>query len=325
MEMCTAQGHVVGMLDRDQRTAKVCRFDRHVVLVKEYEDSRDQTALTRRNKTISHRSVPGRTSPHSSCKTRKNRHFWKSLHRLKHALIVGAYLSLFTFPSIESAPTIRTSKSMSRAASKPKWFNPCGMSAVNGAAPEHRMPDVQLIDQILNQAQIAEVRAKMFKEEYVHKTFNMDAQQLHNYYKDKDYDWLPTKEIPKNLDQAVPQEHLDTLEFKPTLTTVYSNLQKFAVGIEQIVWDEEDRNGPFKSSFVQTEDYLRTLLCEIYTAIIEKELTVEQNVDRDIMGPEFRNMDNTSMNIRNWIIYRDYLNMLEYIIQVFRHFKAKIE
>lgn len=43
------------------------------------------------------------------------------------------------------------------------------------------------------------------------------------------------------------------------------------------------------------------------------------------MGPEFRDMDNTSMNIRNWIIYRDYLNMLEYLIQVFRHFKTKLE
>lgn len=87
---------------------------------------------------------------------------------LKHALIVGAYLSLITFPSILSAPTIRSSISMSRGNSKPKWFNPCGMGGVNGAVPpEHRMPDIQLIEQIVNQAQIAEARAKMFKEEYV--------------------------------------------------------------------------------------------------------------------------------------------------------------
>jgi hypothetical protein len=81
MEMCTAQGHLVGMLDRDQRTAKLCCFDRLcAVFVKKYENLPEQTARTRRNKTISHRSVPGRTSPHSSCKTRKNGHFWKSLH-----------------------------------------------------------------------------------------------------------------------------------------------------------------------------------------------------------------------------------------------------
>lgn len=40
----------------------------------------------------------------------------------------------------------------------------------------------------------------------------MDVNQLHNYYKDKDYDWLPTKEIPKKMGQEVPQEHLETLE-----------------------------------------------------------------------------------------------------------------
>lgn len=112
------------------------------------------------------------------------------------------------------------------------------------------------------------------------------------------------------------------LQFKQTLLKVYVYLQKIAVGMEQVVWDEEDRNGEFKSSFAATEDFLHNVLCEIHTAIIENDLTVEESVTRDLMGEEYRNMDDTNKNVRNWIIYRDYLNMLEYIVQVFNHFKA---
>ncbi|CAH1372995.1 hypothetical protein MTP99_014455 [Tenebrio molitor] len=325
MEMCTAQGHLVGMLDRDQRTAKLCCFDRLcAVFVKKYENLPEQTVRTRRNKTISHRSVPGRTSPHSSCKTRKNGHFWKSLHRLKHALIVGAYLSLLTFPSTSSAPTIQKSMS-SRETAEPKWLNPCGMGGVNGAAPGHGIPDAQLINMIVRQAHIAEAKAKTFKEEFAEKKFNTNVAQLKLYYAPHDYEWLPTTKIPKKLDGAVDPEHLKSLEFKPTLLEVYVSLQKIAVGVEQMVWDEEDRNGPLKSSLIETENYLGSLLCEIHTAIIEKELTVEETVTRDIMKEELRkNLDNTGRNIRDWIIYRDYLNMLQYIIQVFDHFKANL-
>ncbi|KAJ3665303.1 hypothetical protein Zmor_000804 [Zophobas morio] len=316
--MDTRTGHTAGMLDRDQRTAKIHTFDRHVVPVKEHEDP--QTVLTRQNETVSQR-VPGRTSPHSSCKTRKSNNFWKSLSRLKQALIVSAYLTLLTFPIAQSAPTIRKPMS-SREKSDPKWLNPCGMGSLNGAAPEHRMPDSKLIEQIASIAQIAESKAKTFQIDFADKLFNMKVGQLHTYYADKDYAWLPMEEIPKKLNEQVPQDHLQSLEFKQTLLKVYVYLQKIAVGMEQVVWDEEDRNGEFKSSFAATEDFLHNVLCEIHTAIIENDLTVEETVTRDLMGEEYRNMDDTNKNVRNWIIYRDYLNMLEYIVQVFNHFKA---
>jgi hypothetical protein len=135
------------------------------------------------------------------------------------------------------------------------------------------------------------------------KKFNTNVAQLKLYYAPHDYEWLPTPKIPKKLDGAVDPEHLKSLEvncassfpifptilirfllsqFKPTLLEVYVSLQKIAVGVEQMVWDEEDRNGPLKSSLIETENYLGSLLCEIHTAIIEKELTVEETVTRDI-------------------------------------------
>ncbi|RZC37531.1 uncharacterized protein BDFB_004257 [Asbolus verrucosus] len=315
MESRAGEGHVAGMLDRDQRTAKTCIFDRHVVSVRDYEHSPEKSVLTERNKTISHRTVPGRTSPHSSCKTRKNGHFWKSLHRLKHALIVGACLSLVTFPGALSAPTTAKPMAASRDAD-PKWLNPCGMGGgVNGAA-NHRIPDDQLLAQIIDQTRIAQGQETNFQKEFVEKTWGKKFLDHHEAYKNTDWDWLPTKKLPKKLTEHVPQEHLESLELKQTLLDVYSYLQQIAVGLEQVIWDEEDRDGDFKSSFEGSRDHLCHILCELQMAIIENNLPVPNSVTRETMGEEYRNMTtNTNINVRNWIIYRDYLNMLEYIIE----------
>lgn len=96
------------------------------------------------------------------------------------------------------------------------------------------------------------------------------------------------------------------------------------MGLEQVVWDEEDQNGSFKKQFQEAENYLKTLLCEIQLAIIEHNLETKPDPTRDIMGEELRSMDKTSTNIRNWVIYRDYMIMMEYVIEVFDHFKTKL-
>lgn len=87
-----------------------------------------------------------------------------------------------------------------------------------------------------------------------------------------------------------------------------------------MLWDEEDRRGEFLKAFQSTWNRLNNLLCEIHNVIIEKNLTIKNQVGRDIMGETLRQAnDDTTRNVRNWIIYREYLNMLEYIEQVFEH------
>lgn len=91
---------------------------------------------------------------------------------LKHTLIVGAYLSLITFPGggVLSAPTNPKTMS-SRMDSHPKWINPCGISSDNnGAVHEsevHNISDMELISQIFDLATIASSKAKHFKDEFV--------------------------------------------------------------------------------------------------------------------------------------------------------------
>lgn len=90
-------------------------------------------------------------------------------------------------------------------------------------------------------------------------------------------------------------------------------------------WDEEDRRGEFIKAFDGTWSRVNNLLCEVHNVMIVKNLTVETFIGREIMGDTLRQAnDDTARNIRNWIIYREYLNMLEYIEQVFDHLSKKM-
>ncbi|XP_071449435.1 uncharacterized protein [Hetaerina americana] len=76
------------------------------------------------------------------------------------------------------------------------------------------------------------------------------------------------------------------------------------------------------------EDHLETLniICEIEVALIEKGEKVPIDVQRNIMPKEFRSVSHaTHRNLRDWLIFRDYMNGVEYVIQVFEFLKTKLE
>lgn len=89
---------------------------------------------------------------------------------LKHALIVIVYLSLLTFPSILSAPTlVRRSIPMSstRHSSTPRWWNPCGISNPNGVPnSDFYIPKLN-IQPIIIQVQIDKSYEDIFSGEFV--------------------------------------------------------------------------------------------------------------------------------------------------------------
>ena len=64
------------------------------------------------------------------------------------------------------------------------------------------------------------------------------------------------------------------------------------------------------------------VLCEVQVAMAEQGVVQFPDVKRDIMAGEFRDMKyNASYrNLRDWIILRDYMNGLEYVIQQLEYF-----
>jgi len=54
--------------------------------------------------------------------------------------------------------------------------------------------------------------------------------------------------------------------------------------------------------------------------MLEKGITPDEDIDRSVMSPEVREIqDETYRNLRDWYIYRDYMNGLEYAVHAFKH------
>lgn len=54
--------------------------------------------------------------------------------------------------------------------------------------------------------------------------------------------------------------------------------------------------------------------------MIEKGINHGEDVSRKIMSQELRDLEDESYrNLRDWYIYRDYMNSLEYALEAFHH------
>lgn len=226
--------------------------------------------------------------------------------------------------SVHGAPTMDR-----RQNSPPKWVNPCGLAAEDftGDLDVVQLTDSQLLQQVVVQAKTALMHAELFREDYARQTFNIDFAELHSSFKDHHYDWLPgLREIPKQLGEPLDPEYLSRLELDTALIDAYEYMQKYAVGLEQIVWDQEDFQLEFHKQFKDTEYKLRTVLCELQVALVERQLSSRPDVKRDIMKSEYRTMSaETFRNLRDWLIFRDYMNGLEYVVQVFEHLRRGLQ
>ncbi|XP_023707744.1 uncharacterized protein LOC111864610 isoform X2 [Cryptotermes secundus] len=230
-----------------------------------------------------------------------------------------------------SAPASRrNSLEFERMNSHPKWINPCGIRASDDFDSEldgvPRLNDNELLSSIIVSAKNTLMHAERFKENYAKNTFNVNFDQIYQEWKAVHYGWLPTaEELSKSLGEKVPYDVLEKLDLDMALKDTYRYLQKYAVGIEQVVWDQMDSNGPFKNQFADIEFKLRATLCEIQAAMLERGVAQHDNITRQIMGNELRQVTNSSYrNVRDWVIFRDCMNGLEYVIQVFEYFKEKL-
>ena len=64
------------------------------------------------------------------------------------------------------------------------------------------------------------------------------------------------------------------------------------------------------------------VLCELQMAMLERDIPFGEDISREIMKDDVRDIQDTSYrNLRDWYIYRDYMNGLEYIIHAFDYLK----
>jgi hypothetical protein len=234
-------------------------------------------------------------------------------------------------PSPSSSSSAAAAGGSARGA---KWINPCRVPDANklladGAGRYEKIPDsasdTDLVKQILDSVVAAYSHADKFKLNYALETFNLNFDDLHELYKDNYYSWLPSKEeIPKTLGEPTPADHLESLEFDTTLKRLFEYFQKFSVGLEQMLLDLSIYDGSHLENFKMLENLIGGVLCELQLAMLERGVEQNPDVTRNIMTEELRDIENDlQRNLRDWTIFRDLLNALEYTEDAMQHFASK--
>jgi len=191
------------------------------------------------------------------------------------------------------------------------------------------LTDKELMQNIILSARNALTHSDEFKERFVRKSFFLGQtyEQHVNQWKWQRMSWMPTiKELPKYLDEDLKESYLSTLKMDTALSTMYNYLQRVAVGLEQVVLDQAAYDGEFTQEFNEAEYKLKAVLCELQVAMLERGIQAIKDPSRDDMPEDVRNLKYISYRaIRDWFVFRDYMNILEYIIQTSTYIMGKNE
>lgn len=87
----------------------------------------------------------------------------------------------------------------------------------------------------------------------------------------------------------------------------------------------EEWNAGMVKSCYRTWYAVLQVLCEVQVALMERGVQPRVDVTRAAMSNEYRLLgtSTTYRNVRDWLIFRDYMNGLEFVIEVFDHLRGK--
>ncbi|XP_018565549.1 uncharacterized protein LOC108906697 [Anoplophora glabripennis] len=323
-------GHLEGMLDRDQRTAKLRFFNesdiKPVPKTYSFQDStpngttpaKRHCCCPTRTKRPSSSSSSSTNSSHLAC---RNGYLLNTFQSVKNVLIVVC-LTLVTLPTANSIPVKRDTMA-DRMSSDMKWINPCNINTGGEITENPRNTDFNSseLGKIIGEATRAFIAANNSLDDFAFGTFGKNETTVHTDFINKRLPWLETDWLGnKRLHENITADELAALKVEDVLVNVYKILQRLAVGLEQITWDQQDKGDNFKEYFANSELQLKTVLCELYTTIEAHGLKMPEYPTRDIMSVDERSKtSNTERKIRDWLILRDYINTLDFLKQSLEH------
>lgn len=179
------------------------------------------------------------------------------------------------------------------------------MKLVSGE--DFKFLETELAKNVINHANTALYKAKDIKNEFAQILFKMDFERVDDMFKTDTFYWLPV------LDTSNVSK-INSRSFTGFLPKLYSDVQIIAAGIDLVFANEK------YETFKDIKAYLKLVLSEIFTVIYECHLTLPSDITREIIPTDCVSMvDQTAIKARDWIIFREYVNMMEYIIKVFRN------
>lgn len=208
-----------------------------------------------------------------------------------------------------SAPVSRTGDD------HPLWVNPCNLpDDASGHADQLSPQDVRnMLDAVANRARVASEEADKAKRRFLERTFS--DSEFEDSVASYQQSWLPNVSTPS-------EEHFKSMTKEEAYKTTFGYVQYYAVGLEQAVLDQIFHNGPFHRLFLEIQQNLGQLLCELQIGIVHFNVAKNPDVLRDVMSHEYRDIKQDSQrNLRDYIILREYIRLTRYISELFAYLR----
>ncbi|XP_014206700.1 uncharacterized protein LOC106638162 [Copidosoma floridanum] len=194
----------------------------------------------------------------------------------------------------------------------PYWHMPCGASNEVAEPVDPRNPEEEISESLRS----LRIQHELMMTDYLSRDYEFLYERVRIGVHEHQYipNWLPGKKdvhLVKRLRHGKPQliaSHLPKL---------HSDLQKFAVALEEMV-EDETYTERIQNALYTTQSYLKMMICEVESSIYSlPALSVPSRIDRGIMSEAERDpVDDTRRLIRDWGVllkYKDYLHAWRHV------------
>ncbi|XP_050348687.1 uncharacterized protein LOC126772377 [Nymphalis io] len=226
-------------------------------------------------------------------------------------------------PQSTAAPYKRTMDRQRRSAQENSlWGNPCDYDSNSKSAKY----TAKLAKDVASQAKNAYESTAKYKDKFALKLHSYPSfDELLTVWSSDDwlrnFTWFPEEGLPKEkvLYQAMPAEYMDKLikKIDKILPSMFKGLKMVVAGLYSITKeglnDDIFSDASMKHNITESMHNVRAVLCLFDEIMRSRNLEIMPLPDSEI--PDMKNVDKLSYAL---LVYRDTLNYLEYLAQVFQ-------
>ncbi|BET01670.1 Hypothetical protein NTJ_14485 [Nesidiocoris tenuis] len=146
-------------------------------------------------------------------------------------------------------------------------------------------------------------------------------EQVNKEFPKSMFEW---DEVSKRYGEPTPLNHYFHQSKNPlgdNLRRYYGHLQTIAIALEGTVHDMKRSRGKFADEFESLMHHLKQVLCEVLTGI--GELGFADKIENKIRPIREEIKDETFRAVNNWVVFREYIMYMEYLIESCKFFKER--
>ncbi|XP_057655134.1 uncharacterized protein LOC130893230 [Diorhabda carinulata] len=196
------------------------------------------------------------------------------------------------------------------------WLKPCEQRGIDISDELNSIPDWRLLEMI-NQVQHNLIRVNTVKDQWANRT---SQRKFDDIFTDNTYPFLP--KLPKEYGKMVPDSYFKSKKLADLLKDAYHNSLIYAAAVSMLA-KEKYSNPAAEKVFHYMKFEIKQLICELYSFCEDSKVVVTSNVSASVVPQNLQgsSLDLTQQLIREHIIFKEYINFLQYLEQLLMYIK----